>query len=88
MPSAPKSPPKSAALRVAAHRKRMRDAGYVQKTLWVPDLTNPGVLAEIRRQCQAIAASPEGPEVMEWMEAMQADLDLGPIPEYRLPDKE
>lgn len=80
-----KKPRSSSAKRVAAYRKRMRDQGLVPKTIWVRDKSDPDFLAEYDRQCRAIASSAEEAEVMAWIEALQADLDLGPIPEYRLP---
>ena len=82
MNTLPKPPPKSAALRVAAHRQRMREAGLVAKTIWVPDTKDPAFLAELQRECRVIAASEESRSVMAWMEAMQAEVDLGP--EYPL----
>lgn len=74
-------------MRVAAYRKRMRAAGLVPKTIWVPDIKDPAFLAEYDRQCRAIAASEDSREVQELMDALYAELDLGPIPPYRLPSE-
>lgn len=65
-------------MRVAAYRKRMRAAGLVPKTIWVPNIKDPAFLAELDRQCQIIASSKEEREIMDWIEALQSELDLGP----------
>jgi Protein of unknown function (DUF3018) len=76
------------ARRVAAYRQRKREAGLVPKTIWVHDMKDPAFVADLQRQCRAIAANVEQEkEIMGWIEAMQSDLDLGPAPEYRLPEK-
>jgi hypothetical protein len=46
----------SSAGRVASYRERMRAKGLVPKTIWVPNLKDPAVLAEYQRQARAIAA--------------------------------
>ncbi len=55
--------------------------------IWVPDTKDPKFVEEFRRQTRAIAASksPDEKEVTALMEALYAELDLGPIPPYRLP---
>jgi hypothetical protein len=75
------------AKRVASYRQRKRDAGLVPKTIWVPDTRDPKFIEEYRRQAKAIAASSsrDAKEADALMEALYAELDLGPIPEYRLP---
>jgi hypothetical protein len=80
-----KKPSSSSARRVAEHRKRMRDAGLVARTIWVPDTRNPEFLAQLEREARVIAGSEEERSVLAWCEDMQAGLDLGPIPAYRLP---
>jgi hypothetical protein len=80
-----KKPQSPTAKRVAAYRQRMRDAGLVQKTMWVLDTKNPAVLTELAREARIIAASEEQRSVMAWIEAMQAEVDLGP--DYPLPDQ-
>ncbi len=68
-----KTPAKSAALRVAAHRQRMREAGYVQKTIWVHDTQDPAFIAEAGRQARAIAADRQGEaEIMDWLDDVRA----------------
>lgn len=82
-----KKPQSSSARRVASHRQRMREAGLVAKTIWVPDVRDPAFLAEYDRQCRAIARSEDEQEVQAFMDALYAELDLGPIPGYRLPEE-
>jgi hypothetical protein len=66
--TAPERKKPSSAARVAAYRKRMRDAGYWQKSIWTLDLRNPEVSARLDRAIAALAASdPDG-------EAWMADL--------------
>jgi hypothetical protein len=66
----------------------MREAGLVPKTIWVPDVKDPKFIAEYRRQARAVAAlskTSDEREASALMDALYAELDLGPIPEYRLP---
>ncbi len=92
MSTAPKRSQSASARRVAAYRQRMREAGLVPKTIWVHDTKDPKVRAEIERACKAIAAA-EGvraqdeAEATALMEDLYSELDLGPIPNYRLPEK-
>ncbi len=72
--STPQKRPQSAsARRVANYRQRMRDAGYVPKTIWVHDTKSPEYAAEARRQSIAVAAhDPGGDEVMVWLDDVRA----------------
>ena len=84
--AAKKKIPKSSAERVADYRKRMRAAGFVPKTIWVPDMNDPKVAEEYARQARAIAADEaQNAEIDGWLERAYAGHDLGPIPPYRLP---
>lgn len=49
--------PKTGAERTASHRARMKAAGFVPRTIWVPDLKNPEVRTRIERASRAIAKS-------------------------------
>ena len=80
-----KRPQSPAAKRVAAYRERMRAAGLVPKTIWVPNTKDPGFLAELERESRIIAASEEERSAMAGIEAAQAGVDLGP--EYPLTDE-
>lgn len=68
MSSAAKKP-KTSTERMAAYRRRMREAGFRPVQIWIPDLRKPEVLAEYQRQARAIAESdPAGDEVIEWID--------------------
>lgn len=63
--------PKSSSERVAAYRKRMRAAGLVPKTIWVPNLRDPKILAEYQRQAKLIGDSDRaGEEIQPWLDAL------------------
>ncbi len=66
------------AARVRRHRERMRQQGLKPVTLWLPDVTDPAYIAECRRQSLLTRDDPHEAEIMAWIEAAQADLDLGP----------
>jgi hypothetical protein len=86
--TAPAKKKSSSAARVAAYRKRMREAGLVPRTIWVPDTKDPKFIEEYRRQCRAVSKHEERErEIMEWVERAYEGHDLGPIPEYRPPEK-
>ncbi len=70
--------PTDSAARVRRHRARMRQQGLKPVTLWLPDVNDPAYIADIRRQCRLVADDAHEAEVMAWIEAAQADLDLGP----------
>lgn len=84
-----KKPQSNAAKRVAAYRQRMRVAGFVPKTIWVPNISDPKIRAELERECRAIAShTAQEAEIMDWIEKAYEGNDLGPIPAYRLPNQE
>jgi hypothetical protein len=69
------SAPKTSAERMREHRLRMRERGFVQKTIWVPDLSNPDILARYHRAGEAIASSdPASDDIQEFMDAALEDL--------------
>lgn len=59
--------PKTSAERMRDHRRRMREKGLVQKTIWVPDFDNPAVLADYQRQAKAIAAMELSDDDKAWL---------------------
>lgn len=67
--------PKSSAERMRAHRQRMRAKGFTLKQVWVPDVNDPAFREEIEREAAILAASPHEQEIMNWIEAVQADMD-------------
>jgi hypothetical protein len=58
---------KTSAERMGEYRKRMREKGYVQKTIWVPDVKNPKIVAEYRRQAEIIASIPFTDDDRAWL---------------------
>lgn len=73
------------AQRVAKRRAALRAKGFKLRQFWLPDLSNPEVLAELQRGMAAIRNSKEEAEVMEWLEANydevmanEPDYDWGP----------
>jgi Protein of unknown function (DUF3018) len=79
--------PKSSSERVAAYRKRMREAGLVSRTIWVPNLKDPKVLAEFRRQAKLIGDRDRaGEEIQPWLDALAEWPEQ--YPDYDLPADE
>jgi hypothetical protein len=69
--STPARKPRSAAAeRQAAYRRRMRDAGFRQKTMWVLDLRRPDVRERLEREIKAIAE--HDPDGDTWMRDLYA----------------
>ena len=50
------------------HREGLRAQGLKAKQSWVPDMQNPELLAEIRRQCLAVRDDPQEKEVLDFIE--------------------
>jgi hypothetical protein len=65
MPAKPRAKAKTAKERMSARRKRLRAQGLRPVQIWVPDLRNPRVRAEIKRQA-ALLSKPH--EIDEWIE--------------------
>jgi len=62
--------PKTAKERMSARRKRLRAQGLRPVQFWVPDLRNPKVRADLRRQGRLLAKHPENDEIDAWIEAV------------------
>lgn len=66
--------PKTSAERMRDHRRRMREKGFVQKTIWVPDMSNPEVRTRYRRAAEAIAKrDPAGEDIQPFLDAAQEE---------------
>ena len=63
-----KSKPRTPRQRMAARRARLRAQGLRPVQHWVPDLRNPKVLAEIRREIKMMAQHPENDAIDDWIE--------------------
>ena len=63
-----KPAPKTPRQRMAARRKRLRAQGLRPIQHWVPDLRDPKVRADLRRQGRLLARHPENDEIDAWIE--------------------
>jgi hypothetical protein len=63
-----KSKPKTAQQRMAARRRRLRAQGLRPIQFWVPDLRDPKVRADLRRQAKLLARPVEGGKLDDWIE--------------------
>jgi hypothetical protein len=71
MPVRPKKPPaKTPRQRMQTRREALRAQGLRPVQHWVPDLRDPKVLADIRRQGRLLAKHPENAAIDEWIEAL------------------
>ena len=71
MPTKPKpTRPKTGRERMQARRDRLRRQGLRPVQHWVPDLRDPKVLADLRRQGRLLALHPENDEIDAWIEQM------------------
>ena len=64
-----KSSPRSPRQRMAARRSRLRALGLRPVQHWVPDLRDPKVRADLRRQAKLMARHPENDAIDAWNEA-------------------
>ena len=64
-----KAKPRTAQQRMASRRGRLRAQGLRPVQHWVPDLRDPKVRADLRRQAKLMAQHPENDAVDAWNEA-------------------
>jgi hypothetical protein len=64
-----KAKPKTARERMQARRDRLRAQGLRPVQHWVPDLRDPKVRAEIRREAKLLARPVENGALDDWIEA-------------------
>lgn len=69
-PKLNKSQPKTPRERMNARRNRLRAQGLRPVQYWVPDLRDPRVRADIRRQGRLLARHPENTDIDAWIEAV------------------
>jgi hypothetical protein len=53
---------------MASRRERLRAQGLRPVQHWVPDLRDPKVQADIRRQAKLMAQHPENDAIDDWLE--------------------
>ena len=69
MSASPKKPkPQTAQQRMASRRERLRAQGLRPVQHWVPDLRNPEVVADLKRQAKLMAQHPQNAELDDWLE--------------------
>jgi hypothetical protein len=62
--------PKSARERMSARRERLRAQGLRPVQHWVPDVRDPRVRGDLRRQGRLLAQHPENAQIDAWIEAV------------------
>jgi hypothetical protein len=65
-----KTKPKTPQQRMAARRARLRAQGLRPVQHWVPDLRDPKVRADLRRQGKLLGQHPENAEIDAWIDAV------------------
>jgi hypothetical protein len=63
-----KPQPRTPQQRMASRRERLRAQGLRPVQFWVPDLRDPKVQADIRRQAKLMAQHPENDAIDDWLE--------------------
>jgi hypothetical protein len=70
-----KAKPRTPQQRTASRRERLRAQGLRPVQFWVPDLRDPKVQADIRRQAKLMAQHPENDAIDEWLDAIRDPSD-------------
>ena len=72
MSTSPKKPkPQTPAQRMASRRARLRAQGLRPVQHWVPDLRDPKILAEIRREGEMLSKHPDNAAIDDWLDLMR-----------------
>ena len=66
--------PMTGAQRQARHRAAMRAKGLRPRQIWIPDLSNPRVRAEIERSAAAINRSDRESGIMRYLETLSDEM--------------
>jgi Protein of unknown function (DUF3018) len=66
-----KSKPRTPQQRMASRRERLRAQGLRPVQHWVPDLRDPEVLAEIRREGAMLSRHPEDAAIDDWLDTVR-----------------
>jgi hypothetical protein len=70
-----KAKPRTPQQRMASRRERLRAQGLRPVQFWVPDLRDPKVVADIRRQAKLMAQHPENDVIDDWLDAIRDPSD-------------
>lgn len=65
-----RSKPKTPQQRMQARRDRLRAQGLRPVQHWVPDLRNPTVRAEIRREAAMLTQHPDNAAIDDWIDSI------------------
>jgi hypothetical protein len=86
----PQPKPDSPPSKFARYRASKRAKGKRLLRLWVLDPSAPEFAERMKEEAYRLAASEDEEEVMRWLEAVTADLDLPPYdwPEDQEPGKD
>jgi hypothetical protein len=66
-----KAKPRTAQQRMASRRERLRAQGLRPVQHWVPDLRDPKVLAQIRREGAMLSRHPEDAAIDDWLDTVR-----------------
>ena len=66
-----KAKPRTPQQRMASRRERLRAQGLRPVQHWVPDLRDPKVLAEIRREGAMLSKHPEDAAIDDWLDTVR-----------------
>jgi hypothetical protein len=55
-------------------RQKLIADGYQPVEMWVPDVSDPAVLARADAEAKRIARADQEEDIMEWIEAIQKDM--------------
>jgi hypothetical protein len=66
-----KAKPRTPQQRMASRRERLRAQGLRPVQHWVPDLRDPNVLAQIRREGAMLSKHPEDAAIDDWLDTVR-----------------
>lgn len=67
-------PARSSASKVRQHREKLRAQGLRPIQMWVPDVNDPKIKEQIRREARLIAHSPHEKDDLAFVESLQSEL--------------
>ncbi len=70
-----KAKPRTPQQRMASRRDRLRAQGLRPVQHWVPDLRDPKVLADIRREAAMLSRHPEDSAIDDWLDTVRDPAD-------------
>ena len=66
-----KAKPRTPQQRMASRRDRLRAQGLRPVQHWVPDLRDPRILTEIRRESAMLSRHPENAAIDDWLDTVR-----------------